>query len=99
MRLVALALLVVSSCLIIGCSKEGEPEATVDPAASGAADPANGSEIGIMTSGAGGMAPVTGTENIQGSGAVPGQAAKDSARNAAAAAGSSSIDQLNTDGE
>lgn len=53
------------------------------------------SGVQIHTGGAGGIAPVTGTESLQGGGGGGvHQAAKDSARKAADKAGGSSLDQL-----
>ncbi len=54
--------------------------------------------VQIHTTG-GGMAPVTGTESLQGGGGGVNQAAKDSARKAAVNAGGSSLDQLNSGDE
>lgn len=89
----ALALLLVS-VFLAACS-EPTPETPAENATSTQAPPATpggNSSVQIQTGGAGGAAPVTGTENLQGGGGYGvGQAAKDQARAAAGSAGSGSL--------
>lgn len=89
--------------LLAGC--DPAPAQTEEPAAEGtptttetSAAPAGGTtgSVQIHTTG-GGIAPVTGTESLQGGGGGVNQAAKNSAHNAAAKAGGSSLDQLNSE--
>lgn len=77
-----------------------ESGTTSEPTTSNTAPTGDGSGIAIHGAGAGGMAPVTGTENLQGSGGGGGgvgQAAKSAAKNAASSG--SSLDQMPPDGE
>lgn len=80
-------LLVLSAGIILtACTKE--PEAPVQPETTppetvtktAPARPDSSGDIGIITGGAGGMAPVTGAEGIQGGGSGVGQAAKERAK-------------------
>ena len=74
---------------------EGAPKSTANQPTG------DSSGINIHGAGAGGIAPVTGAENIQGSGGGGGvgQAAKSAAQNAAGSASSGSLDQMPADGE
>lgn len=98
MTRVLFVLTILSACLAIGCTpspgadKAGESAANPTPAGNAPAGDSNG--VQVMPSAAGGMAPVTGAQNIQGDGGFGvGSAAKDMARNKAAGGGSS-LDQL-----
>ncbi|MFM9872380.1 MAG: hypothetical protein ACKVQS_02810 [Fimbriimonadaceae bacterium] len=85
---------------------QGAPTGTTGetgtPSSTSNAPTGGDSGIQIQGAGAGGLAPVTGTDNLQGSGGGGGgvgQAAKSAAKNAAANAGGGSTDQMNNEGE
>lgn len=85
---------------------QGAPKTTTGetgtPATTNAAPAGGDSGIQIHGAGAGGIAPVTGTENLQGSGGGGGgvgQAAKSAAQNAAANASGGTTEQMSTEGE
>jgi hypothetical protein len=83
---------------------QGAPNATTgetgSPSTTSSAPNGGDSGIQIQGAGAGGIAPVTGTENLQGSGGGGvGQAAKAAANKAAANSSGGSLDQMGTDGE
>lgn len=59
------------------------------PSTSGGSD-----SIGVYTAGAGGMAPVTGSDSVAGGGSGVGTAAKSKAKDVAGSMGSSSLDQM-----
>jgi hypothetical protein len=109
----ALALLAALCFALVGCGNP-EPEgklpgdATPDNTSSpeqvesaSAPAPSGSGSVGIQggASGAGGMAPVTGTENLQGGGSGVGAAAKDQARDVAGSMGTGSAGQMGTEGE
>jgi len=69
----------------LGCRPASEPPAAEKPVSEPAAQsgsPAGGSGSGVQvhSPGLGGVAPVTGTENLQGGGSAVGQTLKDRAR-------------------
>lgn len=94
--------LIAAGVLLVGCTAKEEPApATTEPTAQVAPDATRqGGQGGVQVHGAGAgiVAPVTGTENLQGGGGGVNQAAKDRAKQAAGRSGSS-LDQLPSDGE
>ena len=101
--------MLLSTILVIGCSQApGTDESSLPPEGSQASAPGTGGgtdmgsggsggssgSVQIHTGGAGGLAPVTGTENLGGGGGGVQQAAKDKARETAAGGGASSLDQM-----
>jgi len=86
----------VLTATAIGCTPTTEPakEAAAPPAPEAPTPANNASGVNVMPSAAGGMAPVTGAENLQGGGGYGvGSAAKDKARSMGGVGGSS-LDQL-----
>jgi hypothetical protein len=71
---------------------------STDPNATTSTTPESGGGIQIHGGGAGGIAPVTGTESLQGGGSGVGQAAKEKAKEVAGGSGSSAA-QMNSEGE
>lgn len=104
-----LAITILATLALVACGP-AEPEGYLEgdnpnaptetaPAESTPTETSGGGvQIQGGAAGAGGLAPVTGTENLQGGGGGVGQAAKDQARRVSGSAGSS-IDQMSTDGE
>lgn len=98
--LVAFAVLALG--LVSGCGP-AEPEGRMEERpvageeqAGAAAATGGGGGVQVTPSAAGGLAPVTGTESLQGGGSGVGQAAKDMARDVAGSAGSGSAGALET---
>lgn len=91
----------IAGLLLAGCEPTTGQEAAVPAEGATANQPVpetgGSSSVQIHTGGAGGIAPVTGTENLGGGGGGVNQAAKNSARNAADRAGGSSLDQLGSE--
>ena len=101
MKWTALLMLVFA---LVGCAEKPEPMA--DPPAGEQAQPSDtvqntqggGNEsVNVISPAAGAISPVTGSDSVAGGssgGSGVGQAAKNQAKNAAAKAGGSSLDQL-----
>lgn len=98
MKILSILGLAAVALLALGCSQPTTP--TQEPAAQNTtpnnAPPESGGGVQIHGAGAGSVAPVTGTENLQGGGGGVNQAAKDKARSVG---GGSSLDQLPSDGD
>ena len=87
--------------VVVGCAEKPEPMA--DPPAGEqtqtqeSAQGSGDSGVNVISPGSGAISPVTGSDSVAGGssgGSGVGQAAKNQAKNAAAKAGGSSLDQL-----
>lgn len=93
---------VLGSMSLLGCEPPKPAEPAPPAETTGAPQPGSTAQGGggvapIGSGAAGGMTPMTGTENIQGGGSGVGQAAKDQARRASGMAGGGSINTESTE--
>lgn len=95
-------LTVVVCGLMLSACQPPEPEGRIpepgtestETTPESSAEAGGGGGVSIHGGGAGELAPVTGTESLQGGGGGVGSAAKDAAKGAASSVGSGSLDQM-----
>ena len=99
MKILSIIGLAAVAFVVFGCSQPTTPAET-KPAAQNTtpnnAPPESGGGAQIHGAGAGSVAPVTGTENLQGGGGGVNQSAKERAKSVG---GGSSLDQLQSEGD